>query len=479
MKVIIAIKGYFKDRNIVKRIFCIMLCVLIVSLTIYIQKQECYAFVPLIIAGVEIAPEVVAGGLALLAAAGITFSTSQDAKNAFTQMWLQAGENLRNNLSALGTGIVSVSDSLWSSVIGWVNGKFYPGANAATTGIAWITDNGISYPVTKYNSSLSAGIAALSTLTWKGTTYTPNMLASNSSYDTWTILTNGSDSNAHIDVKHGTSVTMCVLVSYLTVQIYLYYTNINGNLTRSAFNSLSGAWTTDIQNFYNGTTSTTYNYTGESILNTINYDYKTASGTRTLSVPTNPDDVLGKTSSQVQNPVIPYSGSWEGTFRKCASAGDYVFNGTGTYTGVMSVDTTGTWKGQWIITTTGQRVWTGTYTAADATTWTGTATEVLPEEITPGTDYPKWKIPADTLKNKFPFSIPWDLKNAVTSLVTNPEAPHWTINFPSNVFVGGGSFTIDFTQFETWAKIIRWGIMIIFNVFLILATRKIIGAGGG
>lgn len=98
------------------------------------------------------------------------------------------------------------------------------------------------------------------------------------------------------------------------------------------------------------------------------------------------------------------------------------------------------------------------------------------EEPLPEFKYPELKVPADVLKNKFPFSIPWDLKNAVSGLAASPVAPKWTINFPSNIFVGGGQLVIDFAQFETWAMIVRWGILIIFNIFLILSTRKIIGA---
>lgn len=93
--------------------------------------------------------------------------------------------------------------------------------------------------------------------------------------------------------------------------------------------------------------------------------------------------------------------------------------------------------------------------------------------------YPNFKVPADIIKNKFPFSIPWDLKNAITSLMATPKAPKWTIDFDRAYFTGGGQVEIDFAQFEPWAKIVRWGVLIIFNITLILITRKIIGAGGG
>ena len=108
----------------------------------------------------------------------------------------------------------------------------------------------------------------------------------------------------------------------------------------------------------------------------------------------------------------------------------------------------------------------------------------LPEDETPPDrlpkiDYPKMSVPPKLgLTRKFPFSVPWDLKNAVTALVAEQKCPKWEINFDSTYFVGGGKTTIDFERFETWAKIIRWGVLILFNFGLIKATRKLIGAGG-
>jgi hypothetical protein len=112
-------------------------------------------------------------------------------------------------------------------------------------------------------------------------------------------------------------------------------------------------------------------------------------------------------------------------------------------------------------------------TLTDADTYTDATTG---ETATTEFRYPELQVPADTLKNKFPFSIPWDLYNAVSSLQATPEAPKWTIPFDAQYFVGGGEIVIDFSQFEVWAKILRYGELICFNIFLILATRKIIGA---
>jgi hypothetical protein len=85
----------------------------------------------------------------------------------------------------------------------------------------------------------------------------------------------------------------------------------------------------------------------------------------------------------------------------------------------------------------------------------------------------EWSIP-QVIITKFPFCIPWDFKKAISNLTKTRKAPKWTIRFDDNYFIGGGKFTIDFAQFEVWAKILRWGELFLFNLFLMLTTRKFI-----
>lgn len=80
-----------------------------------------------------------------------------------------------------------------------------------------------------------------------------------------------------------------------------------------------------------------------------------------------------------------------------------------------------------------------------------------------------------TLATKFPFCIPFDLVNSISALNVAAVAPHWVINFDSSYFTGGGQVDIDFAQFEAWAVIIRWGLLIGFSLGLIMITRQIIG----
>lgn len=102
----------------------------------------------------------------------------------------------------------------------------------------------------------------------------------------------------------------------------------------------------------------------------------------------------------------------------------------------------------------------------------GTIDYDVPTDIT--LDFSPLMAFGDTLTGKFPFCIPWDIKRSIESLVASPKAPRWTIEFDTDYFVGGGSFTIDFAEFEELAKIVRWAIMIIFSMGLMIKTRDII-----
>jgi hypothetical protein len=83
----------------------------------------------------------------------------------------------------------------------------------------------------------------------------------------------------------------------------------------------------------------------------------------------------------------------------------------------------------------------------------------------------------DLLLNKFPFCIPFDLANAIVALYKEPETPEFKIDLRNdnpNVFTGAVPFSMDFTVFDKFIKIVHWGILIIFNVSLILLTRRLI-----
>lgn len=81
-----------------------------------------------------------------------------------------------------------------------------------------------------------------------------------------------------------------------------------------------------------------------------------------------------------------------------------------------------------------------------------------------------------SLSSKFPFSIPWDIQALINPMTKTAKAPTWTIDLPNPPFIGAVPFTIDFSPFEVWAKIVRFFIYAIFIFGLIQFTSKWIGS---
>jgi hypothetical protein len=92
----------------------------------------------------------------------------------------------------------------------------------------------------------------------------------------------------------------------------------------------------------------------------------------------------------------------------------------------------------------------------------------------PGT-LPDLTLPEVIFKDKFPFCLPWDLYIAFSNLAVPPEPPKWTIPFKIQSINFSQDVEIDFSQFSTLASILRWGLSVLFLIWLILLTRQIIG----
>jgi hypothetical protein len=76
----------------------------------------------------------------------------------------------------------------------------------------------------------------------------------------------------------------------------------------------------------------------------------------------------------------------------------------------------------------------------------------------------------------FPFSIPWDLYNAFLAMfggsTTAAPAPVFEMDLTNTIL--NSKIKIDFSEYETMAIIVRWGIMGLFVVGLIKATSSLI-----
>lgn len=467
-----------------KRFLCFILILSLLIFTSIHPDNDAKAFFPLVIAGVALSAEAVAAIGTILCAGGI-YAVNHESINNAVATWYDISStrtkqkiiNTINTIDIAHDAIMYIAPEVWESMIDFRDNYIFAkaGTNTFNTDYADYNVNGVTVPVTTSEYDEMPIMIPQGFDMW-GTKITWEIIPVDATRDIVKFYRNGIYEWDNYYKKDEL---------YFTCHI----DNINHYFNLIAHNNLQTAshkylvYSSYIDN--DNITKKTFDYTGDTnIIGNSNYDIL-KDGTRKVYVPSSIDALLGKTASDVTtapvvNPpaVTPYSDSWTGKFSDCAT-GDYTFVGTGTITGTMGVTTAGEWVGEWGETVAGEREWVGVYTGADGLTWTGTATEdLVADPPAEGTEfkYPEMKIPADIIKNKFPFSIPWDLTTAIKSFVATPEAPRWVINFPSNIFVGGGQIVIDFTQFETWAKVVRFGVFAIFNIFLILATRRIIGA---
>jgi hypothetical protein len=76
----------------------------------------------------------------------------------------------------------------------------------------------------------------------------------------------------------------------------------------------------------------------------------------------------------------------------------------------------------------------------------------------------------------FPFSIPWDLRNAFLAMfggsVSPRPAPVFEIDLTDTVF--NYNWKLEFSEYESMVVVIRWGIMGLFVAGLVMATSKLI-----
>lgn len=94
---------------------------------------------------------------------------------------------------------------------------------------------------------------------------------------------------------------------------------------------------------------------------------------------------------------------------------------------------------------------------------------------TPGedTDIPDLSIP-QIITTKFPFSIPWDLYRAVNILVAPAQAPKWELPLHFDMLNVNTTLTIDLSQFDGIAALLRWGLSLLFLISLIILSSTII-----
>lgn len=88
-------------------------------------------------------------------------------------------------------------------------------------------------------------------------------------------------------------------------------------------------------------------------------------------------------------------------------------------------------------------------------------------------------VAGERLKGKFPFSIPWDVYSLFNTLNVAPKTPVFKIDTGKGINLGGKNisvdykFDIDFGVFDSIAKIFRWGMILVFDIAIVLALRRL------
>lgn len=98
-----------------------------------------------------------------------------------------------------------------------------------------------------------------------------------------------------------------------------------------------------------------------------------------------------------------------------------------------------------------------------------TVTDPPKSDIDFNFDWHKLDLNNFNLKNKFPFSIPWDLSNIIKVFDVTPKVPKFDLTF-----MGGTLMQVDFSQFDEPISLFRFFETLIYMVALMFLTKKII-----
>lgn len=90
--------------------------------------------------------------------------------------------------------------------------------------------------------------------------------------------------------------------------------------------------------------------------------------------------------------------------------------------------------------------------------------------IDDGTD--KLAVGLETIANKFPFSIPWDIAAIITLLAAEPEIPHFEIPIVVEPLGFEHTIVIDLTDWVPLSKVSRFLLSALFLLYLLSLSRK-------
>lgn len=78
------------------------------------------------------------------------------------------------------------------------------------------------------------------------------------------------------------------------------------------------------------------------------------------------------------------------------------------------------------------------------------------------------------LSTVFPFCIPFDFVNCIRYFAVSEQVPQWSVDFSGSPLAAFGVFKINFERFSVWAKLLKFFLYSIFVVGLVKLTRHLI-----
>ena len=120
----------------------------------------------------------------------------------------------------------------------------------------------------------------------------------------------------------------------------------------------------------------------------------------------------------------------------------------------------------------------GTETPTEPGDGGGDGTPTTPGDGDKKIDFTPLMVALGNIKDKFPFSIPWDFERFLNQFNIEPKTPKFEIETDKSIELGGFSipvkynFDVDFDFLDGLAKVSRWFLLIVFDIFLIFALRR-------
>lgn len=406
--------------------------ILVLLLNIAIPPKDAYGLEAAIVNPVIETGKAVAIASALIAT-GVCVATKEAAENAAEWLFESAPAIANDILQAASVavnGAMELTEQTWTSLRTWTQTYF---SETTTEQIAWPTVasmpvgihlNGPYYHFTDIDAQLADGPIIIPAM-WasycaKSGTYAGWIWEYEYRYESGylKIYERKWKDDGDTLVQDWTYNTKKAFIPSDGVPAFeLSTTGTSGQIRAYWPNGTVEYLKSDGGNFADFTYSTAIPYTGADVLSNPTWDIENEEGKRMVCFPPSIQDLAGKTYTDVINPTA-------------ANTGDI----------------------------------------ADITTAIGNFFDFS----TP-INWEPLQVSGALFTNKFPFSLPWDLLHSFQVWQIPEEEVIFNISVPDTQYLKGMAFNINFDWFKGFIPIIKTIELLLFDVALIMATRRLLG----